>query len=298
MAYSPYVLVILCSLVLSGLCESSLSNQQGVRFIETKNGVYDCVDFYKQPTFLQYPLLKNFTSKVAVVHTTNLGMKFYGVNGSPSLYKPAAQDTQWSSTRIKLLNGPDSIEAGWMVNPGVFKDNEAHFYAKFTAGGKECINLQCPGFVQVAKDAPLGSVPKIYSVIGGVQKLWNISIDKHQDDGNWWLSINNDKNLVGYWPKELFTTLTESANQVEWGGEIGNPGLLDPPTEMGNGMKASYDTSNSACIVHATVVDESFKNVNPQETLKVWDCESLYTVLDDGYQSEYLGRLIFYGGSL
>ncbi|XP_048499744.1 uncharacterized protein LOC104890005 isoform X1 [Beta vulgaris subsp. vulgaris] len=315
-----------------------------LQFFLTKYGVYDCIDFYKQPAF-SHPLLKNLTSKgipnivehqgskaggcpigtipilrtnsdssnfsqprslpsnseeqcVAVVHTrADLRKRFFGVDGSISIYKPRAQNTQWSSARVKLINANDYIEAGWMVNPDLFKDYEAHFYAKYMTFQTGCINLQCPGFVQVSKDVRLGNVPDRYSVVGGVQVFWNISIAKHQDDGNWWLSLIGSSTFqVGYWPKELFASLREFATQVEFGGEINSGPLQIQLPEMGNGAKAVYDYKRSAFILHATVVDESFKNVNPQDTEKFTNCNEPYTVLDAGYQGDYAGRAIFFGG--
>ncbi|XP_021734095.1 uncharacterized protein LOC110700814 [Chenopodium quinoa] len=188
-----------------------------------------------------------------------------------------------------------------MVNPAIFKDNEAHLYASFTTGGKGCIN-QCPGFVQVAEDMPLGVVPSKYSEYGGQQQAWDLSIIKRQDDGNWWLSFTRtrdkiEKDDIGYWPKELFTSLKEFSNQVEWGGEIFNPELSTPPPEMGNGRRAIYDAQYTAAVFNATYVNESYENVvDPEDTHKVWECEKSYTVKDGGFTSEYLGRVIYYGG--
>ncbi|KAL2930324.1 Sulfate adenylyltransferase [Bienertia sinuspersici] len=165
--------------------------------------------------------------------------------------QPFVADTQWSSARIKVLNGNEFIEAGWMVNPSFFNDTEAHFYAKY--------------------------------------------MDK--DDGNWWLSFGDNQVPVGYWPKELFKTLSNFANQADWGGEVDNPGAKDPIPEMGNGYYATYDTKKSAAVIHATIVDDKYNRVTPgEDTHKVWDCEKLYTVKDADYKGEYTGRLLLYGG--
>uniref|UniRef100_A0A803L9D8 Neprosin PEP catalytic domain-containing protein n=1 Tax=Chenopodium quinoa TaxID=63459 RepID=A0A803L9D8_CHEQI len=74
------------------------------------------------------------THCVALVHTNNPEeRKFLGVAGELENYKPIVYPNQWSSTRIKILNQNDNIEVGWMVNPDVFQDNEAHLYASFVA---------------------------------------------------------------------------------------------------------------------------------------------------------------------
>ncbi|KAL9231915.1 hypothetical protein vseg_007076 [Gypsophila vaccaria] len=221
--------------------------------------------------------------------------KFYGAEGSPSLNKPKVNGAQWSSARMKLSNGPESIEVGWMVNPSKFKDEEAHFYVQFQNGGSTCLNTECPGFVHVSKDVPLGMTPDGYSQYGGQQYTWKFFIDKHQDDGHWWLSTDDDKYAIGYWPKSLFGGLADHATQVEWGGVTSNPGIKLPLPEMGYGSSPDYNTAKSAFFQHVTVVDESFRNVNPDNTEKSWDCAG-YTSLDWGYQGDYWGRLIFYGG--
>ncbi|KAK9735966.1 hypothetical protein RND81_04G241300 [Saponaria officinalis] len=172
-----------------------------------------------------------------------------------------------------------------MVNPNEFKDNEAHLYASFSVGGKGCINLDCSGFTPVSTDIPLGVASPKYSVKGGEVFGWNISIDRHNDDGNWWLSILSDqKHQIGYWPKGLFKNLAVVANQVEFGGEMNNPGGAIPLPSMGNGYFPEYNTQTSACFVHATVVDGSFNNVNSPDTEKFEDCNLRYTVLDGGFQ--------------
>ncbi|KMS97721.1 hypothetical protein BVRB_5g124650 [Beta vulgaris subsp. vulgaris] len=230
-----------------------------------------------------------------IVHTNNLSWKLLGASGGLTLYKPFVTNDQWSSARVKLLNNDESIEAGWMVNPWEFKDYEAHFYAKFKTTKGGCINLECPGFVQVSKSVPLGAVPTSYSKHGRQQFYWTISISKVEGDDAWWLFFGGEK--VGYWPKKLFTTLSEYANQADWGGEIDNPEKTRPIPQMGNGYFASYNFKKSASVIQATIVNSNYKSVSPgPDTHKMWDCEQLYTVKDAGYKGEFLGRLLLYGG--
>uniref|UniRef100_A0A803LHN9 Neprosin PEP catalytic domain-containing protein n=1 Tax=Chenopodium quinoa TaxID=63459 RepID=A0A803LHN9_CHEQI len=235
---------------------------------------------------------------------SNNNTLFYGATGTLVLYKPRVyNDNQYSSTRIKLSYGDDSLEAGWMVSPKLFNDTEAHLYVRFLLakqGG--CVNLQCPGFVQVAPDAPLGTTPDTYSIIGGQQRFWNFSIEKHKDDGNWWLNVAQVNKAIGYWPKEIFTTLADVANKVEWGGQVYDFGSTDPPSpstlpDMGSGVKGLYTSrSSSAAIYRATYLDENYVNVAlPGNPTKVMNCYPNYTVLDDGYSPDF-GRTIYYGG--
>ncbi|XP_021866509.2 uncharacterized protein [Spinacia oleracea] len=108
--------------------------------------------------------------------------------------------------------------------------------------------------------------------------------------------MDNDKYGIGYWPKTLFTGLADVATQVEWGGEVSfDPEAKNIP-EMGNGRTPLYDTKSSSYILHVTVVDEARHNVNPTNTEKFKTCQELYGVADAGYQGDYFGRLILFGG--
>ncbi|CAO2823950.1 unnamed protein product [Amaranthus hypochondriacus] len=223
--------------------------------------------------------------------------KFLGIEGTSTLYKPSViGDSQWSKARMKLLNGPDIIEVGWMVNPSVFKDNEAHLYVQFTAGSNGCINTECTGFVHVAKDYPLGATPKNYSVIGIQPYSWNFRIAK-QDDGNWWVFMGEQNKKIGYWPKTLFTGLAEVANQAEWGGEVGvYPEKSTNLPGMGSGLKAGYDVRYSAMYMHLKVFNSNHANVDPEDTQEFVNCDRLYTLIDFGHKGPIFERIISYGG--
>ncbi|XP_074292491.1 protein neprosin-like [Silene latifolia] len=224
--------------------------------------------------------------------------KFYGTRASLSFYKPKVLSTQSSSTRIKLTNGEESIEVGYMVNPEVFKDYEAHLYSKFTVGGKGCINTHCGRFVEVDTRMRLGIIPNTYSQIRGEKSTWNLTIEKDRADGNWWIILTEgqDKFSIGYWPKNLFSSMAEYATQVEWAGEVYYGIVPDSPPEMGSGYNAVYDTRVASFFRDVTVLKEDFKFVQPDETEVFSNCPKVYTVLDAGSQGDYWGRLMFYGG--
>lgn len=38
--------------------------------------------------------------------------------------------------------------------------------------------------------------------------------------GHWWLGMGLNVVRIGYWPVELFTTLSDHASEVQWGGEV------------------------------------------------------------------------------
>nr|XP_023917153.1 uncharacterized protein LOC112028699 [Quercus suber] len=64
----------------------------------------------------------------AIVGTTDTNAKYHGGYAIISVYQPTVVGTQYSSARIKVQNGPDSIEVGWTVNPTLYKDNRTRLY--------------------------------------------------------------------------------------------------------------------------------------------------------------------------
>ena len=65
-----------------------------------------------------------------------------------------------------------------------------------------------------------------------------VIIMQNKDDGDWWLHFGyNNDNLrpVGFWPKSLFSGLSDHANLIVWGGYTqSHTGKSSPP--MGNGQ--------------------------------------------------------------
>ncbi|KAI3831635.1 hypothetical protein MKX03_034727 [Papaver bracteatum] len=81
--------------------------------------------------------------------------------------------------------------------------------------------------------------------------------------GNWWFSSNDV--AIGYWPKELFTHLTDNASIMRYGGIAGNkPQAPSPP--MGNTyLPQLHDYSKTAFMMRLKNVDEKGEavNINP-----------------------------------
>lgn len=65
--------------------------------------------------------------------------------------------------------------------------------------------------------------------------------------GPWWLGVRlsngSDLTPIGYWPLELFTSLTDHAENVQWGGEIVNLNVSGrhTSTQMGSGFLPGND---------------------------------------------------------
>ncbi|XVF10577.1 hypothetical protein REPUB_Repub07fG0194600 [Reevesia pubescens] len=179
------------------------------------------------------------------------GENFTGAGAMFNTQNPSVSSTQFSEAFVRVQSGSqnqiDNIQIGWMVNPALQGDNYTRIFASWSAQKKGCYNLLCPGFVQVNQAIPLGVILHNVSVYGGQQFDFGYFISRDQDTGHWWLFLGEDYDQkIGYWPDSLFTSLSNSATQITWGGgafSSNNEG--NPPMGSGHfpeeGMnKAAY----------------------------------------------------------
>ena len=50
------------------------------------------------------------------MRTKDTNRKYHGGSAIISVYNPKVEGMQYSSSRVKVQNGPDSIEVGWTVS--------------------------------------------------------------------------------------------------------------------------------------------------------------------------------------
>ncbi|XP_077251742.1 protein neprosin-like [Tasmannia lanceolata] len=188
---------------------------------------------------------------------TNKGT-YYGSRAHLNLWEPKTIRNQYSGSRIVVRDlFPDEnsniIQAGWWVNNGIYHDDHAHLTASWTIdgyGSTGCIDVLCPGFVQVSKVTPLGAIFKTPSVYNGSQYYFPITMYLDPVSKDWWLLYGEDNRKVGYWPKALFnSTLARHSSIVEWGGSVYNDGV-EPWPEMGSGQYPHDDQQfQKACYI-------------------------------------------------
>nr|VDD25169.1 unnamed protein product [Brassica oleracea] len=115
--------------------------------------------------------------------------------------------------------------------------------------------------------------------------------------GNWWLAIGVDTfEPVGYWPAELFTTMSDHATTVEWGGEIlyRNTSGLSTITQMGSGEFPEKGYRKSAYFCNLNVAEEH-NSLQPVEDFNLQaDHEELYTIMKSN--TEACGNHFYFGG--
>ncbi|CAI0462562.1 unnamed protein product [Linum tenue] len=215
---------------------------------------------------------------VAILRSTG-DKKYYGGGMQTTVYKPVVQDRQYSSSRIKFQNGPDSIAAGWVT-----KDSS-------------CYNVYCPGFVIVSHDIPIDTIFQPVSQRGGAIFLQRFFIHKDVVTGDWVLVVGFENKVVGFWPKTIFTGLSDFANYAEWGGEVYSPYGVDPPP-MGSGCRPVGDVKLDGYAKQITVIDEDGKvDYDPSDCEAYSDDIDMYTVINQETVGGDLQYLVEFGGN-
>ncbi|CAN0898117.1 RING-H2 finger protein ATL11 [Linum grandiflorum] len=107
-----------------------------------------------------------------------------------------------------------------------------------------CYNTYCPGFVITSSKLPLDLLLKPYSTIGGEPLVSDFYIGQDATSGDWFLRWRSDGITMGFWPRKIFTNLVNSANYIEWGGEVYSPPDTIPPP-MGSGELYNPPKENS-----------------------------------------------------
>ncbi|CAN1295446.1 hypothetical protein LINPERPRIM_LOCUS22825 [Linum perenne] len=274
-----------------------LLNKPRVTTIQTKYGeLYDCVDFYQQPAF-DHPLLKHhkYKYKVAVLRTNGKN-KYHGGAMAACVYRPKVQSTQYSSSRIIVRNGVDSIAAGWTVNPSLYRDHEPRMFIYTNTKNSHCYNTYCPGFIITRSDTPLDFVLKPQTVIGGprFEKYFYIG-KKDTKNGDWVLVIGATRITMGYWPNKIFTNLRNPANYIEWGGEVYSP-QGTPPPQMGSG-RINRNISETCFARYVSTVNENHDLDRNPKSCTPYRTSNRYNLIDAGYVTvPIVERLILFGG--
>ncbi|KAJ0962701.1 hypothetical protein J5N97_027823 [Dioscorea zingiberensis] len=230
---------------------------------------------------------------------------FYGASVYINVYGlPQVMQKQFSSSLTWLVNNLEedqinTISAGWTVSPVAYGDNKTRLTASWTIDNFQktgCQDTSCPGFVQISKKLPLGIVVSPLSTYGGKQYGLNIVVYKDPERKNWWFFLGKDRELIGYWPNELFTALNY-ANQIHFGGLVGYlENSKKPP--MGSGHFPSEGTNRSCFFSNIQYVNDENKmhelmlgNLSPHSSLqKCYDVGSYFR------KGGEFGNMFFFGG--
>ncbi|KAJ4838491.1 hypothetical protein Tsubulata_012375, partial [Turnera subulata] len=224
----------------------------------------------------------------------NPSKKYKGAHMLTSIYNPSVENNQVSSSRLKLQNGPDTMEVGWTVNPTLYKDNKTRLYIYTSV--RSCYNTLCsaPGFILETSEIPLDYIFPQISQRGGATFSTGFFVYKDSKNGDWYLQVGTQGIEIGRWPQKIFSALADSASHVEWGGQVITPTDVPSP-EMGSGDGPPLllnDKQDAACY-QINVVDENYKQVNPDDTEAFTDIGGIYDAVDLGLRGQF-GRLMYH----
>ncbi|XP_045792037.1 uncharacterized protein LOC123886797 [Trifolium pratense] len=255
--------------------------------------------------------LRHYANRFGEVHTVTLDTTqnqiFYGGSALISGYNLSLNLNQYSTSSVIVESGPpaelNSIHAGLGVRPDIYHDSQLRLTTHWTAFGSAhsgCSDTQCPGFVQVDKRYFVGSVVSPATPIGAsYKKCMATKIQRDRSTGNWWLIVDvDDQAHVGYWPKEIFTHLSNGASKVRFGGEtFAASNTVSPP--MGSGRLPQDGYQYSALMGLLQHIDTNYNQIDLYPAfLKVYndakkDCYDLTFKENLTY---VFRRAILYGG--
>ncbi|KAK8957854.1 hypothetical protein KSP39_PZI000578 [Platanthera zijinensis] len=236
---------------------------------------------------------------------TGTEQELYGAKATINVWDPSIQvGNEFSLSQIWVLSGSfdgsdlNSIEAGWQVSPELYGDSRPRLFTYWTSDAYQvtgCYNLLCSGFVQTNNKISIGASISPISSYDATQFDITILIWKDPKVGNWWMSFG-DSMLVGYWPAELFTHLTDRATMVEWGGEVVNTRSdgRHTSTQMGSGRFAGDGFARASYFRDLEVVDAD-NSLSPVESVTTLaenpDCYDIKSSSNADW-----GTYFYYGG--
>lgn len=199
---------------------------------------------------------------------------YYGDNtggaGVFNLWSPfTASDAEFSLSQIWIVRGSGSdkqtIEAGWQDYPNRTGAHSPHFFVYSTQdgyGSTGCYDDDCDDWVQLSSTYSPGMGWSNYSVQGGAQYVFDMSIYRSSGSGNWYLIYKGD--VMGYYPASLYDSagLASKAARVSFGGEVAiDNSVHHSSTDMGSGHFASEGWQHAAYT----------RTLEYRSTSSVWD---------------------------
>ncbi|CAN0841287.1 hypothetical protein LINGRAHAP2_LOCUS3196 [Linum grandiflorum] len=233
--------------------------------------------------------------EVAVLRTTKR-KKYYGAGMNACIYHPIVESKQYSSSRIIIQNGVDSIAVGWAVHPSLNGDYETRLFIYTITKHSHCYNTYCPGFIIMRSDVPLDQLLQPYTVMGGPIHERRLYIGKDTKSGDWSLVYGHDRIIIGKWPHKIFSNLADSANYVEWGGEVYSPPGTDPPP-MGAGHLPSTVVHQNCYAKELTIVNEHHELDRNPPSCTPYHTSERYKLIDAGHVGQGFERIVFFGGN-
>ncbi|KAL0794583.1 hypothetical protein Bca101_065960 [Brassica carinata] len=97
--------------------------------------------------------------------------------------------------------------------------------------------------------------------------IYNRECFKDPLSGHWWLGMGLNVVPIGYWPVELFTTLSDHASEVQWGGEVIylNSSGMRNTTQMGSGEFPGKGFRKAAYFFNLQIAEKNRSFLPPRD---------------------------------
>ncbi|CAL9071623.1 unnamed protein product [Musa textilis] len=212
----------------------------------------------------------------AIAYTVN-NQEVYGAKATMNVWDPSVQAEN---------------------DPELYGDSRPRLFTYWTSDAYRatgCYNLLCAGFIQTNNRIAIGAAISPVSSPGSGQYDITILVWKDPKLGNWWMSFG-DSMLVGYWPAELFTHLSDRATMVEWGGEVVNmrPNGEHTSTQMGSGRFAGSGFGKASYFRNLEVVDADNSLVSAQAIATLAENTKCYDIRS--FSNADWGAYFYFGG--
>ncbi|CAH9075608.1 unnamed protein product [Cuscuta epithymum] len=174
---------------------------------------------------------------------------FIGAKATMTIWKPKLRgDHQYSSASIYVENGDNQIRSGWIVYPALYGDFKTRLFSRWTSdnyGKTGCYVNHCPGFIILSNFIPLDYAFPMTSAPEGTQYDVTIEIIKVSSNPPGWYQMFNGQ-ILGMWTSSIFSSMSESAIQLRFGGECFKPEGEEASAQMGSGVfvNAQYDKTS------------------------------------------------------
>ncbi|TVU47453.1 hypothetical protein EJB05_07056, partial [Eragrostis curvula] len=210
------------------------------------------------------PHLNDAAMAVFIVGHYMNSASYYGIQVTSDVYTFSVNQDEKSGIFIQINNHGDSdsnlngISVGWHVHPAIYGDSNTHLFVLWTRDGYQemgCYNLECPGFV------PEANVPFVPGVTinavsdpDGVKRSIIFKVFKDRV-GDWLVHIGFDSEpyLIGRFPKSIFTTLGDKANDIRIYGAVRTRTTYMTP--MGSGFMSN--SHKAASFSNIQLIDQN-----------------------------------------
>ncbi|CAH2038348.1 unnamed protein product [Thlaspi arvense] len=192
---------------------------------------------------------------------------FYGTKATLNVWSPVVESPDdFSLAQIWLVSGHyqtndiNTVEAGWQVFPNRYHDRQSRLFTYWTRDAyvrTGCYSTHCVGFVHVSSTIALEAAIAPTSTFGGDQFDITLQIWK---DGSIFGEL-----VVGYGREYradwilVFTTLSDHATTIQWGGEVlyRNTSGMNTTTQMGSGRFPDEGFRKAAYFCNIQIAQEN-----------------------------------------